>query len=142
MTLELDSTVDEAGKAHYRDIFDSSVFNFGDYNILVALGVASCDGQEFLIGYRQAPRELLVCPLTADHSPEQLIQIADMDIAQAIVDPNSLAVGIITTQGRTLEFTVPPLVRSTSTGTEWQLDQSLDVADFLEFMRIFESELA
>ena len=76
------------------------------------------------------------------NSPEQLIQIADMDIAQAIVDPNSLAVGIITTQGRTLEFTVPPLVRSTSTGTEWQLDQSLDVADFLEFMRIFESELA
>ncbi len=144
MTAHFPLTDDQAAKAHYRSLFDSLVFNFGDYNILVADGVGSRDGETFIIGYRPAPREILICEGFGQGGSGRgrVTQISDMDVSQAIVDSEAHSVGMITTRGETFEFRASPSASALADGRILQLDQTLDVADFLDFMRVFEGEMA
>jgi hypothetical protein len=149
MTAHLTSTTDQAAKAYFRAVFDALVFNFGDYNILVANGIESRSEETFIIGYRPAPREILICEGFRGWNPQdgafekaRVVQISDMDVSQAIVDVDAQSVGMITTRGETFEFRVNRTASAEVDGDALPLDQSDDVADFLEFMRIFVGEMA
>ncbi|MCB4207278.1 hypothetical protein [Arthrobacter sp. UM1] len=145
MSPELSVSPDARAKALLRSNFDARVFNFGDYNILVGRGLGACDGRDYLIGYRPVPREILVCPyvpgLSEDEEQPAILQIAETDVTHVVADVAGASVGIITTRGETVEFRVDDVVPVHDDGPELALQQSDDVADFLDFMRIFEADV-
>lgn len=144
MSLELSASPDQRAKALLRSSFDARVFNFGDYNILVGRGLGTCAGRDYLVGYRPIPREILVCPYVSglpDDEQPAVLQIAETDVSHVVADVPGASVGIITTRGETVEFRVDDVVPVQDDGPELALEQSDDVADFLDFMRLFEADV-
>ncbi|GAA1347707.1 hypothetical protein [Falsarthrobacter nasiphocae] len=138
MTHERTAGADALAKTHFRGLFDARVYNYGDYNILVAEGLGARSQETFLLGYRPSPREILVCPL--GDSP--VVQISEMDVSVAAVDATDRTVGIITTNGLALEFSLEDVASAPVGPALAVLNQSDDVADFLAFMQVLARDAA
>lgn len=131
-----------------RGVFDARVFNHGDYNLVY--GQTSGTATPFVIGYRRAPRELVLCPVDpsrpevgVDADPAEVATVSLGNVA-TVADTGS-GYQLETVTGFRTWFEVSPHCRVhvgdlSETGLA-ELDQSDDAADFHEFMTGFMDEL-
>ncbi|NJC22749.1 hypothetical protein BJ994_001825 [Arthrobacter pigmenti] len=154
MTPQLpDATTDESGsdelKHALREIFDSQILNYGDYNLIFAVndrhegrdasGARVAKPKYFVIGYRWQPAEIMVAPvnghtLTSGGVP---VELNMTNLSHAVqLTGGDYEVG--TNTGRTFRFGVRPEVRFSPTPErDFLLDQAEDHIDFELFMQAF-----
>lgn len=131
-----------------RGVFDARVFNHGDYNLVY--GQTSGTATPYVIGYRRAPQELVLCPVDPsrpvvedDADPSEVSTVSLGNVA-TVADTGS-GYQLETVTGFRTWFEVSPRCRVhvgdlSETGVA-ELDQSDDAADFHEFMSGFMDEL-
>jgi hypothetical protein len=131
-----------------RGAFDARVLNYGDYNLVY--GQTSGSGTPYVIGYRRAPHELVLCPVdpsgpevAPDADPADVATVSLSNVA-TLADTGS-GYQVETVTGFRTWFEVSPVCRVhvgelSETGVT-ELDQSEDAADFHEFMGGFMDEL-
>lgn len=131
-----------------RGAFDRKVMNHGDYNLVFAQPSGSAT--PYVIGYRRAPRELVLCPV--DVQRRDLAQATGVDDI-VVVDFHNVATVTDTGSGYQVEsvtgfrtwFEVSPAttvhVGPLSDSGMARLDQDEDAEDFHRFMSEFMDEL-
>lgn len=133
-----------------RDLFDSRIFNYGDYNVVYAQSSGSAD--PWLVGYRRQPLELVLCPVPLDHLGEESLERLRPSTDDAMVNLSNLATIADTGTGYQVEtvtgfrtwFEVTDSPRVPIPCEQFPeddhddglvpIDQPLDAEDFHEFM--------
>ncbi|MGO1182537.1 MAG: hypothetical protein ACTHZ5_07725 [Micrococcaceae bacterium] len=137
-------------KTTLRGVFDSRIFNYGDYNVVYANTSGSSD--PLLIGYRRQPLEMVLCPLPSDTLDPDRPTTETPTWSNTTIGLTNVATVADTGTGYQVEsvtgyrvwFDVRPTPRIPVTwktahdgDDQLQLDQSSDTDDFERFMTLF-----
>lgn len=132
-------------------VFDAQVANFGAYNLICATGWArhadpgiqehqGPDQQLFVVGYRRAPAELVVAPVEPEGLQARGLPLALDNTNMIRCSTHSTGLDAATVSGSTLHLEASPVTVLHTAGPEGPtetLDQTHDVADFLDFVQEF-----
>lgn len=137
-------------KKTLREVFDSRIFNYGDYNVVYANTSGSSD--PLLIGYRRQPLEMVLCPVPSDtldpdrpttETPTWSNTTIELSNVATLADTGS-GYQVESVTGYRVWFDVQPKPRipvtwntSHDVDDQLQLEQTSDAEDFERFMTLF-----
>ncbi|WGH84093.1 hypothetical protein [Auritidibacter ignavus] len=139
--LKQGSSSSAALKQRLRLLFEATIFNYGDYNLIYAHPVAT--GPAFVIGYRRQPLEMVLLPIVTEeveavgaHTEADREDILTIDLSNvAMVSDSGAGYGVTTVTDHRAHFDVvgDPEV-PLGAGYSVALEQFDDSEDFHEFM--------
>ncbi|MBM7050958.1 hypothetical protein [Rothia sp. ZJ1223] len=128
-------------------VFDEQIINFGAYNLVLATGTSRYDNEDiatgqqedqtyFLVGYRDAPRGIVVAPVTFPEiaSGGTPTSVDNTNLVSLGIDPHEQLV-IETTNGSSFALNFQALHSFESSHGTGTLDQTVDLEDFAEFLK-------
>lgn len=133
-----------------RGVFDSRIFNYGDYNVIYANTSGSSD--PLLIGYRRQPLEMVLCPLPSDTLDPERPTTETPTTSNTTIELSNVATladtgtgyQVETVTGYRMWFEVQPIPRIPVTWStdhhgndQLELLQDDDAEDFEHFMTLF-----
>lgn len=127
-------------------VFDEQIINYGAYNLVFAQGSATYRNPDiaalqepnqtcFLVGYRDAPREVIIAPLA-------LPEVSSLGSPTSIDNTNAVGVQMLgnntftieSTNGTAFKLSLRPQIELQLAAGSGVLDQQKDLEDFTQFL--------